>query len=379
MKMLLSVIFLFLASCGGTGGGSGGTSSGGSGGTTSGGSGGTTFTPALYVYELNTNYISISATGKINPSGVQTGSQTGPQTQDYPYGIVSGTIGAAHYLYVANRNSNSVSEYSASGGTISIIGTLSLSHQPISGSMVFDASRLLLFVAYSGGIAVIPVLSDGTLGTPAYHADPNAYTAWALSEDATKTYLVAADQTTTTSWAAQIWTIGSGGALTAGNLSAQVQELPQSLVADPVTTNGNYLYAYTALLSISGGTVTATDMSAYSGTCAPGCNVNPAWIDPTGTWLYVIVSDGNSGSIYTKVLQYEIASDGTLSPVGSGTVTLSSSQFYGGNPTVDYMSANGILVVNDEYLWTLSYNSLNGNLTLLNGGDMFSIQTAYLP
>lgn len=366
----LAVLALSLAGCGGGGGSS------------NSGSSGTNTTPVgLYVYGTQTLngdsapgevvYSTLSSVGSMITTG------TGPATQDYPYGVYSVNIGGGNYLYVANRNSNSVSEYSVSGTTITSLGTVGLSYQPISGAMAYSKTQQTLYVAYSGGIAAMSVSGTGGLGSPTYYPDPNSYTAWVLSVDATGNYLVAADQITSTTWAAQLWQINSGGSLTAKNLSGTVQELAETLVADPNTTNGDFLYGYTALLSISGGNITATDLSGFSGTCAPSCNVNPIWIDPTGTWLYVVVSDGNTGSIYTKMEQYSIGSTGTVSLVNSQQV---STNWYPGQlPTAYYSSSNGYLTVDEQYLWTFSFNSLNGNLSLLNSADFSSGSTAILP
>lgn len=169
---------------------------------------------------------------------------------------------------------------------------------------------------------------------------------------------------------------GGGGTGNPGNTSgtntpaavpvAYLYGLGPPFLPDPNTSSGEYLYAfgptglYLATLSASG-TITITENTAIQ---PSGSNLlGVAWIDPTGTYMYVSNFNGTSNS--DSLSQYLINADGSVTPGSAPTIQLSS----GGDSLYPgfYDTADGILVIGyGNSLATFEYNALNGSLKTLS-------------
>ena len=182
---------------------------------------------------------------------------------------------------------------------------------------------------------------------------------------------------------------GGGGTGNPGNTSgtntpaavpvAYLYGLGPPFLPDPNTSSGEYLYAfgptglYLATLSASG-TITITENTAIQ---PLGSNLlGVAWIDPTGTYMYVSNFDGISNS--DSLSQYLINADGSVTPGSNPTIQLSSGGIGGNGGNILYPgfydTADGILMIGYGHSFaTFEYNALNGSLKTLSldVGDLF--------
>lgn len=355
--------FLLLTSCGG-----------GSGGSTGGGTGGSGITLAGTVYGISETTTSgtITATGITSSGNYDATSTYSNVTGNIPKEFATATVGGSTYLYVANLGSNSISEFKVSGTSVTSIGTISTGSYPQ--CLTVDKSNRYLFVADSnngtlgsGDIYSYSINTDGSLtsvGTPAYNASNPVY---GISEDETGSYLVAAVLTSNTTWGAVALTVNSNGTLTYSNEQTGISGgIPFYWEVEPVSTHGDFMYSgawngtYFYSAALSGGTITVTTTTKTSGNL-----YYPAWIDPTGTWLFVTKYNGSSPS--ESLTQYTIGSTGALSLGPEGTITVSSSGGGYTNNVAGYDSNYGLVVFPyGGNVATLAFNSLNGTLSLIN-------------
>ena len=212
--------------------------------------------------------------------------------------------------------------------------------------------------------------ADGTLSllNAAAYTLPNANNPDGIAVDQSRKYLIVSEFAGGSAWNAISLTIASGGFLTFNSqatLSSGGEPL-YPFLPDPNTSSGEYLYAfgptglYLATLSASG-TITITENTAIQ---PSGSNLlGVAWIDPTGTYMYVSNFNGTSNS--DSLSQYLINADGSVTPGSAPTIQLSS----GGDSLYPgfYDTADGILVIGyGNSLATFEYNALNGSLKTLS-------------
>ena len=363
-KNVLFILFAaLLTSCGG-GGSTGGVGSGGVGGVTL---AGTVYSSFVNTTSSGIQSTSITSSGNMDTT-ISSNSIPGGDYKEFATATVSGST----YLYVANLGSNLISEFKVSGTSVTSLGTVSTGSYPQ--CLTIDKSNRFLFVADSnngtlgaGDIYSYTINSDGTLtstGTPAYNASNPVY---GISEDQTGSYLVAAVLTSNTAWSAVALTVNSNGTLTYSNEQTGLSGgIPFYWAADPSTTHGDFLYSgawngtyfYSAVLVGGSVTVTTTTLSGNH-------LYYPAWIDPTGTWLFM--ADNNETSLSESLTQYTIGSSGVLSAGAGGTIFVNSSDGGYTNALSGYDSNYGLVVF--PYggdVATLSFNSLNGTLSLIN-------------
>jgi hypothetical protein len=362
-KNVLFILFALLTSCGG-GGSTGGVGSGGVGGITL---AGTVYSSFTNTTSSGIQSTSITSSGNMDTT-ISSNSISGGDFKEFATATVSGST----YLYVANMGSNSISEFKVSGTSVTSLGTISTGSYPQ--CLTVDKSDRFLFVGDSndgtlgsGDIYSYTINSDGTLtstGTPAYNASNPVY---GISEDETGSYLVAAVVTSGSSWSTVVLTVNANGTLTYSNEQTGLSGgIPFYWAADPSTTHGDFLYSgawngsyfYSAVLSGGSVTVTTTTLSGNH-------LYYPAWIDPTGTWLFM--ADNNETSLSESLTQYTIGSSGALSAGAGGSIVVNSSSGGYTNALSGYDSNYGLVVF--PYggdVATLSFNSLNGTLSLIN-------------
>lgn len=357
-------VFFLLSACGG-GGGIGA------------GSGGNGIKLAGTAYGVSESasppyFGTITATSITSSGDYDTTSTYSNMTGGTPKDIVTTTVNGTTYLYLANLSSNSISEFRVSGTSVTSLGTVSTGSYPQ--CLTVDKSNRFLFVADSnngtlgsGDIYSFTINSDGSLtsvGTPAYNANNPVY---GISEDESGNHLVAAVLTSSTTWATVVLTVNANGTLTYSNEQTGISGgIPFYWAVDPSTTHGDFLYSgawngtYFYSAALSGGSVTVTTTTESNGNL-----YYPAWIDPSGTWLFMAEYNGSSPT--ETLTQYTIGSSGALSLGTEGTFIVNSS---GGGYTNDvsgYDSNYGLVVF--PYggdVATLSFNSLNGALSLIN-------------
>lgn len=376
-KTLLSSLMIagLLAGCGGGGGA-------GNPGNTSG-----TNTPAAvpvaYLYGLGPSSTSgnvliapILSTG-LEPSG---GTITSATTGAGPQNEVLVTIGSNHYLYVDNSNggqNNQISMFQVNQTTVTSLGTVTAASDlsDANGSMAY-ANGVLYVALFSGAISSYAVNADGTLSllNAAAYTLPNANNPDGIAVDQSKKYLIVSEFAGGSAWNAISLTIEAGGLLTFNSqatLSSGGEPL-YPFLPDPNTSSGEFLYAfgptglYLETLSASG-TITITENTAIQ---PSGSNqLGVAWIDPTGTYLYVSNFDETSNS--DSLSQYLINADGSVTPGSAPTIQLSSGGIggNGGNNLYPgfYDTADGILMIGYGHSFaTFEYNALNGSLKTLS-------------
>ncbi|MHB1755995.1 MAG: hypothetical protein ACYCT9_00555 [Leptospirillum sp.] len=371
---------LFLASCGG-------------GGSSAGGNSPTPASIAFYVY----GNVSSGSGGNgntvingINTDGILSGSVTsGPQTGVTPAQEVLVTVGANRYLYVANTDSgsgNTISVFSVNGANLTSLPQIVTSSDLAPQTELVYSAGVLFVPLHNGDISSYTVNSDGSLTL----INGDAYTVangapLVMTLDITGHYLVVGEYGSATTWDALCLSIGSGGTLSLSSSQTGIAGDVSYFYADPSSTNGDYLYGsyegefYT--LSINSGTITVTADSSI----VPNNNTTttPAWIDPTGTWLFLAELDGSNDS--ETLVQYRINSDGsltagTMSPIQIATGSNGSVGGFTESPGF-YDSANVIVEIPvGGYLTTYSYNSSTGSLTALSlhtGNAPGGIMVAY--
>ncbi|MGA7749574.1 MAG: beta-propeller fold lactonase family protein [Gallionella sp.] len=227
-----------------------------------------------YVYVVNsgTNPGTISQYSINSDGTLTTLGSTAPQTGTTPYSIAVDPVGP--YAYVVNYGDGTISEYTISGGVLSLTATLPA---PVSGnnnpaSITVDPSGSYVYVAnYSSGA------STGT-----------------VSE----------------------YSIGTGGALTPiGSVTAGSNPIS-------VTVSGSS-YVYVANYSSGASTGTVSEYSIGTGgalitptTVATGKNPSSVTVDPSGQYAYVAnLGDGT-------VSQYTISSGVLTANTTAATVTV---------------------------------------------------------
>lgn len=364
MKRLITltgmIVLLLLTGCGGGGGGGIG---GGSGGGTSVSSIGT-----VYGVSENSDYTGNIVATSVSASGTQVSSSTrSSATGTYPKQTATATVGGTTYFYVVVNGTNTVDEFSVSGTTVTSIGSVPTGTSP---QCITVVNNKYVFVGDTNGgttgagdIYSYQINGNGTLtavGTPAYNAGNPVY---GMSVDATGTYLVAGVVTSGSTWDADVLTINSGGTLTYDSTSASVSGagVPFFWTVDPSTTNGDFMFSsawngnYYYEAKLSGSSITITTVTGTS-----NHNQAPVWVDPSGTWLYM--NDYNYSTYVSNLVQYSIGSSGTLTQTGT-PIELASTGGISDSPA-SYVSSGGYLVVGAGGVGVISYNSLNGAMTL---------------
>ena len=349
-------------------------------------------TPALYSYGISSGSTtnspgSVGVVG-IDSAGVGISSQfySGVTTSE-PVAEASATVGGKSFLYVVIQNSNVVDEFAVNGLNVTKLGSVATGVGPV--SIYVDPSRNLVFVGDSnnttaggGDIYSYTINSNGTLspvGTPAFsNVDP----VYAVQEDTTGTYLIAGCEigNPVSGWVAKSFMVNTDGTLTyVASSGSGAGIVPAYFAVVPNTTNGDILYGavqfpynnspyfYTVVVTSSTVTLTSTPKTS-------GNYYSPAWIDPTGTWLFEATYNPSTNS--EVLTQYKIGASGslTLGPEGSLTVANGNNGFIGGvtNSVSGYISTSGTVIFPLGY--ALLYNAMNGSLSnpkvlSLNGAD----------
>ena len=146
---------------------------------------------------------------------------------------------------------------------------------------------------------------------------------------------------------------------------------------DPSTTHVDFLYSgawnwtYFYSAALSGGSITVTTTTKTSGKL-----YYPAWIDPSGTWLFMAEYNGSSPA--ETLTQYTIGNSGGLSLGSEGTFTVNPSGGGYTNVVSGYDSNYGLVVF--PYggdVATLSFNSLSGTLSVI-GTNVASAPGGYM-
>lgn len=374
---------LFVSGCGG-GSSSGGSSSGGS------------SSPPIAFYAYGDVYGASGANGNlvinaVNTSGIAT-SSTGPSTGIGPGQLLLVSISGTEYLYVENPDSglnDTISIFKVAGSTVTSVGTTTTAANLAPKATMVYSNNTLYVPLQSGAIASYAVNSDGTLTFlqgAAYTVSGGAPLAMAV--DATGKYLVVSEYASTTTWNALSLTIGTGGTLSLASSQNGISGSMSYVLADPSTTHGDYLYGSTpgAFYEISisgGGAITVTPDSSI----VPNNNTTPtpAWIDPTGTWLFL--AEYNGTTMAETLVQYNTNTNGSLTAGSMPQIQIAT----GSNGSVGgytsspgfYESANGMVVIPvGGYLTTYTFNSLSGYLTSLSlhtGDAPSGIMAAYAP
>ncbi len=374
LKLFLATpVLVLMTACGGGGGGTGGGSNSGP-----------APTPALYYYGINDGPTvnspgTVVAVG-INNSGVSISSQGyAGVTTSQPVAEAVATVGGKSFLYVVIQNSNVVDEFAVNGLNVTKLGSVATGVGPV--SIYVDPSRNIVFVGDSnnttaggGDIYSYTINSNGTLspvGTPAFN---NVDPVCAVQEDTTGTYLIAGCEvgSPVSGWVAKSFMVNSDGTLnyvaSSGSGSGIV---PAYFAVVPNTTNGDILYGavqfpydnspyfYTVVVTSSTVTLTSTPKTA-------GSFYAPAWIDPTGTWLFEAAYNASTNS--EVLTQYRIGNSGALTIGSEGSITLTngSNGFFGGvtESVSGYISRSGTVVF--PYGGggsALLFNSINGSLS----------------
>ena len=366
--IISGTMFLALSACGGGGGGA----------SSSGSSSGTGSTPiALYAYG---DVYGSSGDGNlvvnpVNTSGIVSLSATSLSTSVGPGHLQLAAISGNEYLYVADDNggnNNIVSIFKVSGSTVTSVGSTSMGSNITGLAPMVYASGVLFVPLASGAISSYTVNSDGSLTllkSAAYTVSGGA--PWGMALDASGKYLVVSEEETSASWNALALTIGPSGTLSLSSEQTGISGVASNIVPDPVTTKGDYLYAsttgYVYEIALTSGTISVTVNSSIPLTS--NTNPYPAWIDPTGT--YIFFAEYNLNTFSESLVQYTIGSSGALMSGSMPSISIASGSngSSGGftNSIGFYESANGIVVIPvGGYLTTYTFNSLNGYLTALS-------------
>lgn len=369
--LLLTVIIVAFASCGGSGGGGGisAGSSGGSGGGSSGGSGTGSSAPLVgYSYSVgvpsprDVTAVAIQADGSGGTSTTLSG-----VTGAFPDRPALATVGGSSYLFVPSANSDNLTVFQATGSSlVPVGGAISLSYSPQGNAIAVMSGPYLVLGDNLGNIHVYPVVTGGGIGAETTYATvSSAYAITGIAASPDDRYLMVEGRGTGSNTNIEFseFRIGSGGDLTlvGATTLADTYFNWSALVADPSTTNGDYFYSggsngfYRVSASASGPTATVL----FTPTDGGGEWDFVGWIDPTGTWIYVDAWDAST-STHTFD-QFSIGPTGLTTYVGTEANCNPSNNAadFGGT----YNASAGVVLFSTADTPVCAYSSLGGVLT----------------
>jgi 6-phosphogluconolactonase (cycloisomerase 2 family) len=266
----------------------------------------------------NVSQYTIGADGSLAPIGtgtVSAGSAPSSVTVD-PSG---------RYVYVANYGDNTISQYTiGADGSLAPIGTGTVSASTAPFSVTVDPSGRYAYVANfgDGTVSQYTIGADGSLapigtGTVSAGSAPSSVTV-----DPSGRYVYVANNANNNVSQFTIGTDGSLTAMTTATVSAGTA--PNSVTVDP---SGKFAYVANYDVANSGSSTVSQYTIGADGSLTPigtgtvlaGANPSSVTIDPSSKYAYVANYDvANSGS--STVSQYTIGADGSLTPIGTGTV-----------------------------------------------------------
>lgn len=372
IKRLVSFGFLslFLASCGG------GASSGGS-------SGSSTPTKTVIGYAItnfqgssgSTQSTSLYSDGSGSPvSSIANPSGGFVATSNFTQKTISGKT----FAFAGTKNPDSIIAFAlnASTGTLTQLpGITGLSYSV--NSVVVSKSSNYLFAELSNGeILSYSIGTDGSLTATAFSTTLSSGNGnGSIVEDGTGNYLVAISQNSTTTFGIYLYQDNNDGTLTYKNDSLDISNVQgfTTYVADPNTTNGDYLYGGSGFASgnstdifiLNVGELVSGASNVVPSAYATGLSGNESsvwWIDPSGTWLYTETCDsGTTSCVNPQLNQFTISSTGSLTPGSMTPVSMETafSPFEAG-----YDQTTGTVISpGNSTLAEYAFSSLAGSVT----------------